>query len=185
MRPLRVRLGSMVALALISVLGVPQAALAAPPVGADLEGRPLSIDRISGYYCHDLDYPRIHCFTTAAELESAVSGGTLAQPRTDGIVEAGSESLAILAAAPAGTWVTVYKDSGWTGSYAYLSRNYSNLSEIGWNDRISSYRVQVGFGGEFWQHSLATGWLFPWTPFQTKSYVGDAYNDQFSSFYRL
>src|SRR5439155_27186001 len=39
---------------------------------ADLDGKPLKPVEVGRYYCHDFDYPRIHCFGEAAELEAAV-----------------------------------------------------------------------------------------------------------------
>lgn len=44
---------------------------AEPAIEADLDGRPIKPDLISSYYCHDFDYPSIHCFLSGADLEAA------------------------------------------------------------------------------------------------------------------
>jgi hypothetical protein len=141
---------------------------------ADLEGRPIAASSSSGYFCHDFDFPRIHCFRTAAALNAAIG----IQP---------ARSVRLLAAAPAtpaGTWVTVYSDASYAGSFAYLSHNYDKLGDIGWNDIISSFRVQATFNGRFARDTFGAGWQYFWYAGQNIPYVGSSYNDQFSSFYR-
>lgn len=138
----------------------------AKQITADLDGRPIAARDVSKYYCHDFDFPRIHCYLTGQGLNAALGAPQLS-PMT----------------APPGTWVTVYSDATYAGNWFYLSHNYDNLGDIGWNDVISSFRVQVGFSGVFTQNAWGSGWQYNWCCYQTVPYVGSAYNDQFSSFY--
>jgi hypothetical protein len=158
---------------LFVLVTAPASAAQGPRLTADVEGRPIAPSASSGYFCHDFDYPRIHCFRSAAKLQAAL--GTQAALDT-GLLAAPS--------APAGTWVTVYSDATYAGFFFYLSHNYNNLGDIGWNDIISSFRVQVGFSGRFAQDAFSGGWQYFWYGYQNIPYVGSSYNDQFSSFYR-
>ena len=44
-----------------------------PELRADLDGRPIDPAQASSYFCHDFEFPQIHCFSTPFELEAAVS----------------------------------------------------------------------------------------------------------------
>ena len=44
-----------------------------PELRADLDGRPIDPAQASSYFCHDFDFPQIHCFSTPSELEAAVA----------------------------------------------------------------------------------------------------------------
>jgi hypothetical protein len=158
---------------LFVLVSAPASAAQGPRLTADVEGRPIAPSASSGYYCHDFDYPRIHCFRSAANLQAAL-----------GLPLAPDAGLLAAPATPAGTWVTVYSDASYAGFYFYLSHNYDRLGDIGWNDIISSFRVQVSFSGRFTQNIFGAGWQYYWSAYQNIPYVGSSYNDQFSSFYR-
>ena len=71
---LRRRLGLAVVLALGSVyLVTPGVQAQQPEVRADLDGRPINPARSSSYFCHDFDFPQIHCFSTPGRLEAAMA----------------------------------------------------------------------------------------------------------------
>ncbi len=111
-------------------------------VQADVDGRPIAVSDIPGYFCHDRDYPAIHCFRTAAALQAAIAS------RPSG--------LAIEAAA-ASDYVIVYAGLSYSGTYLYISQNYDTLFTVAWNDRIRSYRGLNGASGVFWTDWYATG----------------------------
>jgi hypothetical protein len=151
----------------------PASAAQGSKLTADLEGSPIAPSTSSAYFCHDFDYPRIHCFRSAEQLQASLG------------FHASSASVLLAApSAPLGTWVTVYSDASYAGNYAYLSHNYDKLGDIGWNDIISSFAVDVGFSGFFAQHVFGSGWGYDWCCYQNIPYVGSSFNDQFSSFYR-
>jgi hypothetical protein len=123
-------------LLVLTVAGPASARVAQRPDGmsADLDGKPIQLVQVGQWYCHDFDYPRIHCFTDPRSLD-------------------GSTSLAV-----AGTGVvyaTVYEFTTYQGAYMHMSENYSALSLLGWNDRISSYVAKNSMSGAFW-----TDWLY-------------------------
>jgi hypothetical protein len=97
---------------------------------ADLEGRPITLRSVAQFYCHDFDWPEIHCFTTSIQLEAAV---------VDRIGATGPTSTASVQSATAVSYIRVFDLSWYAGGYIYLSADYANLGVIGWNDRISSY----------------------------------------------
>lgn len=137
---------------------------------ADLDGRRISVDEIPNWYCHDLDYPLIHCYTTAAELEAALDDA------------AGPEGLAG-ASAPV-PYVYVYGDAGTLGPSTAISEPWDNLSWIGWNDKISSFKALNGLSGHFATDAYNSGRLYPTFCCNTVvTWVGDFWNDQFSSVY--
>jgi len=160
----------------VLIATAPVAAAKDTRITADLDGSPIAASSSSAYYCHDFDYPRIHCFRSAGGLQAAMG---LASPTKAGLL-----SPASTASAPAGTWVTVFADATFAGSFAYLSHNYDRLGDIGWNDRISSFVVNVSINGFFAQNVFGSGWGYNWCCYQNIPYVGSSYNDQFSSFYR-
>lgn len=145
---------------------------ASGPVRADLEGQPIAVREIPDWFCHDLDFPQIRCYRTAARLERALAVGMTAAP----MGEAG-----ILAAVP---YVVVYRDASYANSFAALAQPYDNLGSIGWNDMISSFKALNGLTGHFATDALNNGRLYPTFCCNAQvPYVGDAWNDQFSSVY--
>jgi hypothetical protein len=141
------RLGIAGALALGAVsLVTPAIQARQPEIRAELEGRPIDPVQASSYYCHDFDYPRIHCFSTAAELEASVVQS-----------EAPSSQGLVVAAVSASDYVTVYSGPTYGGSFAHLSQNYDALATIGWNDTISSYKARNNRTGSFFEHWFAGG----------------------------
>ena len=147
-------------------------AASGPVIAADLGGRPIPAVDVGRYQCEDFDFPRIHCYRTAAELEAAVAR-RLAAP-----APAGPGALATTLAT---NYVRIFADLNYGGASAYLSVPYDDLSVIGWNDRISSFQGQAGNGGTFFEHSYEGGFPYRFNAGQWVSYVGDAYNDRFSS----
>ena len=144
---LRQRLGIAGVLALGALwVGTPVIQAKQPELRADLEGRPIDPAQASSYYCHDFDFPQIHCFSTPSELEAAVAESV--SPSTQGVV---------IAAVTASDYVTVYSSPSYGGSFAHLSQNYDALATIGWNDNISSYKARNGRTGSFYEHWFAGG----------------------------
>jgi hypothetical protein len=133
---------------LAAVLLVPPAtaiAAEAPTVvTADLAGRPIELESVASLHCHDLDYPRIHCFETARARDAALE------------LEAGAGSSSPLGAT-AVSYVVVYEHGSYGGASLVVSEDYSSLAFIGWNDRISSFKAQNGETGRFWWDWLYGG----------------------------
>jgi hypothetical protein len=138
---------------------------------ADLDGRRISVSEIPDWFCHDLDFPLIHCYTTAAQLDAALHDA--------------ASGLAGLAAGAAGMpYVYVYGDAGTLGPAYAVSQAWDNLSSIGWNDKISSFKALNGLSGHFATDAYNSGRLYPTFCCNTVvTYVGDFWNDQFSSVY--
>ena len=170
------RLISMGLIAGFALLAVGPARAAAPvPLGAtvapDLDGRPIAVSEISYWYCHDLDYPRIHCFRSPVDLTRVLTTrGT--RPRTDAV----GMSTALV-------YVIAYRDAGYLGPSIAISRDYDDLRTIGWNDVISSFKAVNGLYGHFAVDIYNGGRTYPFCCNVSASYVGDAWNDQFSSVY--
>jgi hypothetical protein len=151
-------------LALVVALLVPwPSAVADDRLRADLEGAPIRLADVGRHFCHDLDAPAIHCFP---DLETL-----------DAVVAERSKTSGVLAAA----YVQVFVNRDYGGASAYLSANYPNLGTIGWNDRISSYKVLISGSGEFREHANYVGAIDEFCCTQWVTYVGDYYNDKFSS----
>lgn len=139
---------STVALALAAALLAPPAAWAAEPIArvtADLNGKAIELSAVGSYHCHDFDYPRIHCFTTADALGATVEAAF-------GVV------------GPLGTtavnYVLIFENAAYGGASMYVSQDYSALTFIGWNDRISSFKAQNSETGSFYWD-----WLYGGTPY--------------------
>ena len=149
-------------LAMMAMAGVappPSRALAATTaVRADLDGKAIDPTRVGDYFCHDFDVPRIHCFRTAVALEGAVS------PLSTSSVN----------------YVLIFENISYGGNFMFLSQDYSVLAWIGWNDRISSFKVQNGQSGRFWGDWLWSGSAYAFCCNSQVSSLG-GYNDTFSS----
>jgi hypothetical protein len=150
----------------------PAGAASEPVIVADLGGRPIPAVDVGRYHCEDTDFPQIHCYRSAAELEAAMAR-RLAAPAQSG--------LAAPATALATNYVRIFRDQLFGGPSAYLSVAYDDLGIIGWNDRISSFQGQAGAGGTFFEHIYGGGFAYPFSAGQQVTYVGDASNDKFSS----
>ena len=138
---------------------------------ADLEGRRISVSEIPDWFCHDVDYPQIHCYTTAAELETALDAAAASIEGLTGV----------LAPLP---YVYIYGDAGTLGPAYGVTQVWEDLSWIGWNDRISSFKSVNGGFGHFATDAYNNGRLYPgFCCNAVVTYVGDSWNDQFSSVY--
>jgi hypothetical protein len=160
---------------LAAILFVPPATATAaePPsvVSADVAGRPIELERVGSLHCHDLDYPRIHCFETATARDAALA------------LEAGTTSLGPLGAT-AVSYVLVYENTSYGGASLLVSEDYSSLAFIGWNDRISSFKAQNGETGSFhWDWFYGGGTPYTFCCNQNVSSLG-SWNDNISSVQR-
>lgn len=161
------RLAFAAALVLFAAVGAPTAAADPGTVIADVDGRPISADKIPDYFCHDRQFPQIHCFKTSARLQEALATS--------------ARSSAALAATD---YVVVFSSPSYAGSYFYISQNYDALVVVGWNDRIRSYRALNGDLGIFWTDWLANGTGQTFCCNQTVPILSTTFDHQISSVYR-
>ena len=148
--------------------GTAQAASESPNIRADLEGRPITASEISLYYCHDFAFPEVHCFSSASELEAALTPG---------------DGLSAAAFGP-NDYVTIYSEPTYAGSYMHVSQNYDTLFWIGWNDRISSFKARNSARGTFWSDWQATGHRTDFCCNQTVPALSSTVDNTFTSVYR-
>jgi hypothetical protein len=127
---------SITALVLALFLAAPPAAFAGSEkaIVADLEGKSLHAVDVGKYYCHDLDWPAIHCYRSAQRLEASISTASV-----------GAMSMTAARSASATAYIRLYDLAAFSGSYIVLSADYPDLGTIGWNNRASSY---VGLNSE-------------------------------------
>lgn len=164
------------AFALLSaiVLGVgvvPVTSGASPVVvTADLDGEPISIGEVASHYCHDLDYPKIHCYSDAAYLESTVSSIASARAKVTG-----AEAAAAL------QYVKLFDLTAFAGQYIILSVDYDNLSVIGWNDKASSFIGVNNLSFGLWNDPYQSGYGLIRCCNQRAAELSATYENQFSS----
>jgi hypothetical protein len=137
----------------------------APSPAALLDGRPATVLAGAAHHCADIGTSSLTCFTSAATRDQYVSDHLAASP---------------LSLSSAG-YVVAYADASFLGASVVLSQDYVNLTSIGWNDRISSYKVYTSPEGEFYEDASFSGSTQMFCCYSTVSYVGNAYNDTFSS----
>lgn len=158
------------------VFGSPAAAASSSvaDMRADLDGRPIKLVDVGNWFCHDFDFPQIHCFTSATRLEAAVS-----------VMRSSAGDRTTLAAAYGpNDYVTIYSEPSYGGSYAHLSTNYDQLWVIGWNDRISSFKVRNNAQGRFYSNWFAGGTVYSFCCNSTVPWMTSTYDNTFSSVYR-
>jgi hypothetical protein len=147
------------------------ASLLIPPVAfgdeledlrAYLDGRPIPLAEVSRHYCDDFSYPVIRCSRLALNTELRAT------------------SVLLLTSTE---YVTVWDGASFSGAYMNVSQDYNQLITLGWNDRISSFKVRNSLTGAFttdWYYT-GTTWSFccnTWQP------LLNAYDNTFSSIRR-
>lgn len=143
-------------------------------LSADLDGKPLALDQVGNWYCHDFDYPVIHCFSDSAQLQDS---SLTAQTGIRARAAARGDFTTALAGV---TYVTIYEYPTYQGAFMQMSEDYGLLSLIGWNDRISSFKVRNSLSGAFWTDWLYSGTRYNFCCNQTVGSLG-SYDDTFSS----
>ena len=171
---------AIVVLATILLIFPATAAAAEPAIRADLGGKPIPLVEVGSWYCHDFDFPLIHCFRSAAALDAAVSNLGY-EPLTIGAEASTSVGATSPSVVLAVSYVRVFVDANYSGNSAYFSVNYSNLGLIGWNDKISSFAALNSASGRFFEHNNYAGFVYGFCCNSQVSYVGNSYNDRFSS----
>lgn len=141
-----------------------------PVIVADVAGRSIKPELIPSFYCHDFDYPRIHCFPTAVDLERAET--------------ARAQRVGASTAFSASDYVTIFDGAIYSGGYMDVSQNYDALFSIGWNDRISSYKARNSASGIFWTDWFASGTGRTFCCNTNVSSLPSGLDDAFSSVYR-
>jgi len=134
-------------------------------IRATLDGRPVATGDLWRYHCHDLAFPEVRCFSSASARDA----------------DAMAIQNAVVATSVAYVqwWDNAYPTSS-DGSWV-ASQPYSDLRTIGWNDRISAFTALNGRSGRFAEHIGITGRLYPFCCNTPVSYVGNDWNDVFSS----
>jgi hypothetical protein len=154
------------------LIGSPALADDHKAVRAELDGKPIPIEQIPDFYCHDHDFPLIHCFSSGALLDAAITAERTAQAD-------------LTASATAATdYVVVFSGQSYSGSYMFISSNYDTLVPIGWNDRIRSYRGLNSALGSFYTDWLASGQRVDFCCNTTVPILASSVDHQFSSVYR-
>ena len=143
----------------------PRPTLAADPepqLSATLDGKPIPVEDVGKYYCDDFAYPEIRCWSTRVLADTRALAVTL----LTGI-----------------DYVTIYDGTGFAGASMNVSQDYSLLSTIGWNDRISSFKGKNSETGTFFADWFYGG---SWYAFCCNSQVANlgSFSNTFSSIRR-
>lgn len=172
---LRRGIASTVLVWLLAMNSTSPAAASNRPMHALLAGRPIALASVSKYHCHNRYAPVIHCFATARQRDLDFWAGT---PRA---AQAPATSLSAPSSLTSVFYVTFYADINFGGASFTTSSAISNMTTIGWNDRISSFKSLNGERPEWWRDINFAGTAWRWPAGTWVSYVGDDANDQFSS----
>lgn len=127
-------------------------------VRAVLDGSVLSLPEVAAHHCHDLSFPVIRCFRSARSRDLDVASMLDSTP-----------------------YVTVFKDADHGGGSYTFGSAWSDLSTIGWNDIITSFKSLNGGRPRFYQHSGYGTPSWRWAAGAWVSYVRASANDTFSS----
>ena len=163
-RGLRAALSPAIIVASAWLTAGPAAAHGVIAIAATLDGRPATVLEASRHHCVATPTSHLTCFTNSSDRDQAVAG-----------------SFSSLSASATG-YVIAYADATYFGASVVLSQNFTNLGTIGWSDRISSYKVYTSQTGFFYQGTSYTGAYQSYCCFAQVPYVGNAFNDTFSSF---
>ncbi len=131
-------------------------------MAAYLNGTKIDGDEIHLWHCDDASAPVIQCYRSEEERDDAI--------KSHGVT-----------ASDIGDYVTVYADENYDGGSFTMTGPYPNLSVIGWNDVVTSFKSRNGRHPRFYRDS---GYGAPWWQWTTGAWianVGSSANDQFSS----
>lgn len=146
---------------------------------AALYGRSIPLRDVVDHHCHDLDALVYRCFDTEAErdadahafLDVDVTGADTASLDTE-LGPLGSLSF---------TFALAYAAINYGGSSLLISNPTPDLSVLGWNNTISSFKSTNGGRPRWWSNANYSGSWWQWGTSVWVAYVGDAANDTFSS----
>jgi hypothetical protein len=137
-------LGAVLALLSAGVVSAASGSGGSVGIVADVDGNHIKPALIGTLYCHDFDYPRIHCFQSQRALDAGARSAIAARRRANATLSASD-------------YVLIYDGATHSGASMYVSQNYDALFSIGWNDRISSYQGLNSASGTFWTDWYASG----------------------------
>jgi hypothetical protein len=180
LRPWLSSLVLLAALLLVCPVGAQAGQSARRPDGhlwAVLEGQPIRLVNVGRYHCHDFAFPLYTCFTTAGErnrdVAEVLAARTLRRPGLGTINSPlGTQSV---------DYVLFYEHSAYAGASALVSIPVPDLSVLGWNNRISSFKSTNGGRPKWWDGTSYSGLNWQWGVSVWVSYVGDGANDRFTS----
>lgn len=149
----------------------------APAQGASLtvtlDGASTSLAEARSYHCHDLTRSQLTCFRSPTARDRAV-----ADLLAGGAHRSGPSRLSLTSG---NGYVIAYAAITYGGASVVLSQDYGNLGTIGWDNIISSYKVFTNLTGAFYENAWYGGRTQYFCCYTNVSYVGDAYNDIFTS----
>jgi hypothetical protein len=94
------------------------------------------------------------------------------------------DQMTIAAAFGPSDYVTIYSEPSYGGSYAHLAANYDQLWLIGWNDRVSSFKVRNDGRGRFYGNWYGSGTIYSFCCNSTVPWMTSTTDNTFSSVYR-
>ena len=134
-------------------------------VEAYLDGVPIPVSSVPNYFCTMRAYPTIRCFGTEAARDADTE-----------------QAMRVATATSACPMVLVYQDINYGGGNSvFYTGNIPDLTTLGWNDQISSFKQYSTMQVRWYQNSNYGGTSWMWSAGAWVSNVGGAANDQFSS----
>ena len=128
---------------------------------AFLDGKSIPLRDVARHYCDDFSFPVITCSSEPAVIEARASA--LATTAVD--------------------YVTIYDTPTYGGAWMHVSQDYTALSFIGWNDRVSSFKARNFETGRFWTDWFYSGTIWSFCCNQQVASLG-GYDNTFSSIER-
>jgi hypothetical protein len=169
MLTLRIRNSTALAAVIVALSLFPGPGRAAQTLMVTLDGTSTSLTQSTKYHCHDLIAGQLTCYRSASRRDADVTR-LLEHRRANAL------------GATATGYVIAYAGISYTVSSVVLTQNYANLATIGWDNVISSYKVFTNLTGAFYSNTYYAGLTQYYCCFRDVPYVGDGYNDTFSSF---
>ena len=133
-----------------------------PELTASLDGKPIPVEDVGKYYCDDFSYPEIRCSRSRLGPDARAT---------------------VVSLLTAVDYVTIYDSPTYAGAFMNVSQNYSALSVIGWNDRVSSFKGRNSQNGVFYVDWFYSGSFWAFCCNSQYASLG-GYNNTFSSITR-
>lgn len=169
-----------IGLLLVCPVGAQAGESAGQPDGhlsASLDGQPIPLVEVSRHHCHDFAYPQYTCFRTARERDRDMPQFVAARSIQRTAVRGINGALGTLGV----NYVLFFEHSDYGGYSSVTSNPVPDLSVVGWNNKISSFKSTNGGRPRWWDGTSYSGSSWQWGVSAWVSYVGDVANDRFTS----
>lgn len=169
---LRASLAAAVALLAVTV---PTSSESGSEARAIYQAQEIPLSDVARHHCHDVQYPLVRCFDTAAERDNDI------QTEAESVTSFSPSSGEDVTQATVLLYVTFWEHADYGGVSFSASQPIAHLGDYGWNDATTSFKSLNGQRPKWWEDAYYGLPAWRWAAGSWVSNVGSGSNDTFSS----